>query len=83
MSTGSLGTNSRAIEQRRIGAYPVPGESVSDWPSNVIVKDRSRIRVVVFCRTKSEEGEVSETETWPESENVDLIDYDEDHDTKK
>ena len=42
-----------------MGAYPVPGESVSDWPSKVTV---NRIRVVVLRRANSEVGEVSETE---------------------
>lgn len=45
-----------------MGAYPVPGESVSDWPSKVTVKDCNRIRVVVLRRANSEAGEVSETE---------------------
>ena len=43
-----------------------------------MVRDRSRIRVVVFRRINSEEGEVRARDTWPESENVDLIRYDKD-----
>lgn len=82
-STGPPGSNSRVIEQRRAAAYPTDGEITSDWPSKVMDKDCKRTRVVALLRTNSEESEVSETDTWPERENVDLVEHTEPHDYRR